>query len=43
MFADPVEDLAMIDMDEAGALQDHLICTSQEGTIGVISLKDMEQ
>lgn len=43
MFADPVDDLALIDMKDAGALQDHLICSSQEGTIGVVSLKDMEQ
>jgi hypothetical protein len=43
VFADPVDDLAMIDMNDAGALQDHLICLSQDGTIGAISLKEMEQ
>jgi hypothetical protein len=25
------------------ALHDHLLCTSREGTIGVISLKEMDQ
>lgn len=35
--------IAMIDMAEAGVLQDHLLCVSQEGTIGVISLTNMEQ
>lgn len=43
LFADPVEKLAILDMPDAGMLQDHLICVSQEGTVGVISLAKMEQ
>ena len=43
LFADPVRNIIMVDMIEAGVLQDHLICVSQEGTIGVISLTQMEQ
>jgi hypothetical protein len=43
MFADPVESIALIDKTNAGPLQDHILCTSREGTVGIISLADMEQ
>jgi hypothetical protein len=43
MFADPVKSIAIVDMANAGVLQDHVLVSSSDGTLGVISLKDMEQ
>lgn len=42
LFADPVDNIAMVDMPDT-ALHGHLLCTSREGTIAVISLKEMDQ
>jgi hypothetical protein len=43
MFADPVKSILIIDKANAGVLQDHVLVTSYDGTMGVISLKEMEQ
>jgi hypothetical protein len=43
MFADPVKSILIIDKANSGVLQDHVLVTSCDGTMGVISLKEMEQ
>lgn len=43
LFADPVYGLASLDIGQAGILRGCVICTSRAGTIGVISLKEMDQ
>ncbi|WWD20135.1 hypothetical protein CI109_104611 [Kwoniella shandongensis] len=43
LFAWPVESLSLLDMPQAGSLQGSLLCTSKAGTIGIISLVNMEQ
>jgi hypothetical protein len=42
MFADPVKSIAIVDLANAGVLQDQILVSSSDGTLGVISLKDME-
>ncbi|WVQ79391.1 hypothetical protein IAT38_001488 [Cryptococcus sp. DSM 104549] len=43
LFAWPVHSFTLIDVPQAGHLQGHLLCTSEAGTIGILSLRDMEQ
>lgn len=43
LFADAVSSLSLIDLPNAGFLRNCLLCTSADGTIGIISLADMEQ
>lgn len=43
LFAWPVSDFVLLDMPQAGPLHGTLLCTSQAGTVGIISLSEMEQ
>ena len=43
LFADPVHLIALLEMPQAGILRTCVLCTSQDGTIGIISLKEMDQ
>ena len=43
LFADPVRDIGLLDFPQAGILRDCVLCTSYDGTIGVISMKEMDQ
>ncbi|OXG25397.1 hypothetical protein C367_03219 [Cryptococcus neoformans Ze90-1] len=43
LFAWPVSDFVLLDMPQAGSLRGTLLCTSQAGTVGIISLSKMEQ
>ena len=43
LFAYPVQSVSLLDMPQAGTLAGNLLCTSQAGTVGLISLVDMEQ
>lgn len=43
LFAFPVQSIALLDMAQAGSLQNHLFCVSQAGTVGIIALQEMEQ
>nr|XP_019009161.1 uncharacterized protein I206_05807 [Kwoniella pini CBS 10737]OCF47942.1 hypothetical protein I206_05807 [Kwoniella pini CBS 10737] len=42
LFADPVQNIALLDMPQAGPLIGCLLITSREGTVGIISLKEMD-
>ncbi|WWC92997.1 uncharacterized protein L201_007961 [Kwoniella dendrophila CBS 6074] len=42
LFADPVKDIALLDMTEAGPLRGCLLVISNDGTVGIISLKEMD-
>ncbi|KAK6908897.1 hypothetical protein I203_102903 [Kwoniella mangroviensis CBS 8507] len=42
LFADPVKDVALLNMSQAGTLQGCLLITSRDGTVGIISLKEMD-
>ncbi|WWD04165.1 hypothetical protein V865_002231 [Kwoniella europaea PYCC6329] len=42
LFADPVKDVALLNMSQAGPLQGCLLITSRDGTVGIISLKSMD-
>ncbi|WWC65680.1 uncharacterized protein I303_108301 [Kwoniella dejecticola CBS 10117] len=41
LFADPVSKIAVLDLPQAGPLRGCLLITSREGTVGIISLKEM--
>lgn len=43
LFAWPVSGFVLLDMPQAGPLRGTLLCTSQAGTVGIISLSEMEQ
>ncbi|KIR29487.1 hypothetical protein I307_01393 [Cryptococcus deuterogattii 99/473] len=43
LFAWPVSDFVLLDMPQAGTLRGTLLCTSQAGTVGIISMSEMEQ
>ncbi|RXK36360.1 hypothetical protein M231_06397 [Tremella mesenterica] len=43
MFAYPVKTILRLTMPEAGNLRDCVLCTSDVGSVGVISLKEMDQ
>ncbi|EIW71713.1 hypothetical protein TREMEDRAFT_27484 [Tremella mesenterica DSM 1558] len=43
MFAYPVKTILRLMMPEAGNLRDCVLCTSDVGSVGVISLKEMDQ
>lgn len=43
MFADPVKSISMVNSPNAGVLEEHVLVFSCDGTVGVISLKGMEQ
>nr|XP_019043333.1 hypothetical protein I302_07908 [Kwoniella bestiolae CBS 10118]OCF22263.1 hypothetical protein I302_07908 [Kwoniella bestiolae CBS 10118] len=42
LFADPVKDVASLNMPQAGPLHGCALVTSREGTVGLISLKEMD-
>lgn len=43
LFADPVSRVCLIDEQAKGPLSRSLLCVSVDGTVGIISLEDMEQ
>ncbi|ORY34903.1 hypothetical protein BCR39DRAFT_515490 [Naematelia encephala] len=43
LFAEPVDVIAMLDLAEAGPLRGCVICVSTLGTVGLISLREMDQ
>ncbi|OCF37103.1 hypothetical protein I316_01008 [Kwoniella heveanensis BCC8398] len=42
LFADPVRNVALLNMPQAGGLQNCLLVSSNDGTVGIISLKEMD-
>ncbi|WVF68617.1 hypothetical protein IAT40_003387 [Kwoniella sp. CBS 6097] len=42
LFADPVKSVSLLDMPQAGSLEGCLLVTSNDGTVGIISLKEMD-
>ena len=43
LFAWPVRTITLLDMLEAGDLYGSVLCTSDVGSVGLISLKEMDQ
>ncbi|WOO76901.1 WD repeat-containing protein 7 [Vanrija pseudolonga] len=43
LFDDPVHNIAHLDLKEAASLEGALLCTSERGSVAVISLRDMDQ
>ncbi|WVR08230.1 hypothetical protein IAU60_005277 [Kwoniella sp. DSM 27419] len=42
LFADPIKSVALLDIPQAGSLDGCLLAVSEGGTIGIVSLKDMD-
>ncbi|TXT16045.1 hypothetical protein VHUM_00548 [Vanrija humicola] len=43
LFDDPVQSIAHLELKEAASLEGALLCTSERGSVAVISLRDMDQ
>jgi hypothetical protein len=41
-FADPVQSITLLETKSESALQDTLLCASTDGTVGIISLSELE-